>query len=426
MTMTDADATTESGTEETGADAIQPSRGPSHAEILRRLLVERPSETFFADAPAPLMDLPIEPVSPARGAAVALGRVADKLYGLAIFVESVEEDSTSVPELAELFPDRSLLAVVHGGSDSLGVVALCPSLIASLIEVQAIGRVSSRQLRPRRPTRTDASISADFVTALLAELGKEIRGVEGPDYGGFSYASYLDDPRPLMLMLEEVPFTRLTLRFRIGQGGQRDGTILIALPQTPAAPVWESGSLALPEPDLLSHAEIGTDEPIFSDPEDLAAQMRNAPVSLVGVLCRRKMSLKALRGLGPGDVIPLTNGSLDTAQLETESGQVLATGRLGEAEGFHAIRLHGAAHTTVPAFAPPQLSDGAAAAFGGEEFARPDADPEALPTIDFDEPDSFRSNDQEQDNAQSDAFSIDEDDSFTPGLSDLSPRPTYS
>jgi flagellar motor switch protein FliM len=123
---------------------------------------------------------------------------------LPVFVESAELLPMTLPELAELLPERALLAVLEGGRDALGVMALCPSLLASIIEMQAIGRVTSRPPANRRPTRTDAAISADFVNSLLAELGREIGDRPGiPAFGAFRYATHMDDPRPLGLMLED-------------------------------------------------------------------------------------------------------------------------------------------------------------------------------------------------------------------------------
>jgi Fe-S-cluster-containing dehydrogenase component/flagellar motor switch/type III secretory pathway protein FliN len=71
----------------------------------------------------------------------------------------------------------------------------------------------------------------------------------------------------------------------------------------------------------------------------LRESVQAAPVRVVGILCRRKLSLQALRALGPGSLIPLPQNVMDEARVETPNGQLLALGRLGEADGFHALRL---------------------------------------------------------------------------------------
>ncbi|WP_314189321.1 FliM/FliN family flagellar motor switch protein [Paracoccus yeei] len=296
-------------------------------------------------------------VSLERAAGVALGRAAERAHRLPVYVESVQYDTISVSELAELLPERALLGVIEGGRDLLGVMALCPSFLAALIEMQALGRLTARAPAPRRPTRTDAAISADFINGLLAELGREFAArADAPPFGHYRYATYLDDPRPLALMLEDTQMTRLSIRFRMGSGGQRDGHILLAVP-APQRPGGATRMLAA-SPEPVPPAPLP--ESTLPAPT-LADAVLQAPVPVVGVLCRRTLTLRALQALAPGSLIPLPAHALDEARIETATGQLLATGRLGEAEGFHAIRLRtGAARSagTPPApGAEPPLAD---------------------------------------------------------------------
>lgn len=330
-----------------------------------------------------------------RAAANALGRAAEKQHRLPVFVEGVELAAMTVPELAELLPERALLAVLEGPGDKLGVMALCPDLLAAMIEMQAIGRVTSRPAQSRKPTRTDATISADFVNALLAELGQEMRSGAGhPAFGAYRYATYIDDPRPLALMLEDGDMLRLSLRFRVGSGGQRDASILIALPA-------EGGLPIRPQPgpvdkiSALPPANASPDSPVV--PGTLAAAARQVPVRVVGILCRRKLSLQALRALAPGSLIPLPQNVLDDARVETEQGQFLARGRLGEADGFHAIRLRHASpaeQSRAQAGTGAQPPDSAAAPapvqFGNQPLPAFGAKDPAPPIADLNQPDAFR------------------------------------
>ena len=333
---------------------------PGTGLVLRRIIAERGRSLTSGGAEQRGFSLE-------RAAAMALGRAAEKLHRLPIFVERVELAPITVPELSELLPERALLCVLEGSRDELGVMALCPNLLASIIEMQAIGRVTSRPAQSRRPTRTDATISADFVNALLAELGRELRqDADTPAFGAYRYATYIDDPRPLALMLEDGEMQRLSLNFRVGAGGQRDASILIALPApesrdkhpiplTSVSTTAQAKSAATPAPAAPTAAPLAQ--------ATLRDSVQSAPVRVVGVLCRRKLSLQALRALGPGSLIPLPQNVMDEARLETPNGQLLALGRLGEADGFHALRLKRAssgvkAGTAFAADAPmPSLAD---------------------------------------------------------------------
>ncbi|WP_018000185.1 FliM/FliN family flagellar motor C-terminal domain-containing protein [Paracoccus sp. N5] len=326
-----------------------------------------------------------------RAAATALGRAAERQAQLPVFVEKVELARMTLSELPEILPERALLAVIEGRRDAIGVAAICPDLLASLIEMQAIGRVTARPAPARKPTRTDASISADFVNALLGELGRECQGQDAPNFAAFRYATYMDDPRPLSLMLEDGDMVRLTLRFRIGPGGQRDGTLVIALPL--------ERDMRIPPPEAARLAAIlpGTPvAPIQAPGAALAEVVQQAPVALVGILCRRKVSLQLLRNLTPGALIPLPSNVLDDARIETTRGQLLARGRLGEAEGFHAIRLRDLSQETASRTAPPAWPAGSLATGSASTTPLP-PDPQEPPLQDYHEADPFRGADPDPD-----------------------------
>ncbi|WP_347265952.1 FliM/FliN family flagellar motor C-terminal domain-containing protein [Paracoccus sp. (in: a-proteobacteria)] len=340
-------------------------------QVLRRLIAHRRGADP-ANCPAPTGE-----TDPDRAAGIALARAAERQARLPLLVEQVEWSQVSLAELPEVLPERALLAVIEGAGEGLGVVAICPDLLGSLIEMQAMGRITSRAIPARRPTRTDAAIASDFVDALLAELARELaRCGARPDFGSYRYATYLDDPRPLALMLEDGMFARLSLRFRMGAGGQRDGRLMIALPGTrPAATARGTGLAGLPPPapDAATATAV-----------TLSEAVQAAPVALVGILCRRTMTLQALRRLVPGALLALPQDALDNAVVETAQGQLLARGRLGEANGLHAIRLQGAVLGTAPprrdmAVVQPSARPAAAAS------------PALSMPADLGEPDPFRS-----------------------------------
>lgn len=314
------------------------STGHAVAPVLHRLIAARGSSRAALPAQAPA-EFRIE-----RAAATALGRAAERQARLPVFVEKVELARMTLPELPEILPERALLAVIEGRRDAIGVAAICPDLLASLIEMQAIGRVTARPALARKPTRTDASISADFINALLGELARECQGQDAPHFGNFRYATYMDDTRPLSLMLEDGEMVRLTIRFRIGPGGQRDATLVIVLPLDKETRLPPEGVRSESGPTVAVASAPATARPAVS----LAAVVQQTPVAVVGILCRRKVSLQVLRNLVPGALIQLPHNVLDDARIETPQGQLLARGRLGEAEGLHAIRLRDLAQEAAP------------------------------------------------------------------------------
>ncbi|WP_238986894.1 FliM/FliN family flagellar motor C-terminal domain-containing protein [Paracoccus sp. MKU1] len=353
--------------------------------MLRRWIAERDRTRAAAGPPTQQTDeFRLE-----RAAATALARAAEKQLRLPVFVERLERMGMTLAELPELLPERALLAVVGGRRDALGVVALCPDLLAALIEMQAIGRVTSRPAPPRKPTRTDAAISADFVNALLAELGRECAARDGcPDFGAFRYVTYMDDPRPLSLMLEDGEMTHLSFHFRMGGSGQRDGRLLIALPAEIAPRTDAPPSSGRNQPQL----PVAQSAPLAPPPApaSLAETVQQAPIRLTGILCRRRLSLHQLRSLTPGSLLPLTQNVLDEARVETAHGQLLARGRLGEKDGFHAIRLRNIGQDAESAATTPTQDAWRPESFGPPFDGAPPPEQTGLPLADLDHPDAFR------------------------------------
>lgn len=322
--------------------------------LLRRLLKARNhSRADAGEAPGMPQSLP---QTPARAAATAVGRAAENLYSLPVHALSILPGGTTLAELSEMLPDPALLSVVAGPNEGLGVVALDPVIVTTLIEVQALGRVTDRPVESRRLTRSDAIMCTEFVNRLLAELQAEISGLEGFEcYAGFAYASHLEDARPLMLMLEDTVFRSLNMTLSIGDGGlRRDARIFIALPQRRIAA--KATAPRLSEPNSVAKAAVSSPA---ARPDGLAPAVQDAPVDLFGVLCRRKVSLGKLRELRPGRLLTLPRVSLSDARIETRHGQVLAYGKLGEADGCHAIRLHDPATVQHEAGAARPMTSGA-------------------------------------------------------------------
>lgn len=312
-----------------------------------------------------------------RAAAIAAGRAAEQTHHLPIFADKVQFAPMSVPEMTELLPDRPLLALVEDSASRIGFVSICPEFLASMIEMQALGRVTPRPARPRRPTRTDAAIAAEFVNALLAELGRELPAApDMPAFADYRYVAYLDDPRPLALMLEDGEMTRLSLNCRIGSSGQRNGRLLIGLPDSHQ----RRSVVSAPPPAVQAPPPC----PETTEPAIPASMIRQIPITLSAVLWRRKMSLQAIRALEPGSTILLPKNILNEVRVETQTGQLFARGRLGENYGFHSIRLHPAKAEAAEPAQPPAMD--------AAEIRKPTEEP---PLDDLSAHDPFRPNETE-------------------------------
>lgn len=262
-----------------------------------------------------------------RGWRLALARAARDDMKLALDVAGLVLDRRSLAELLELTPERGLIAVLDGPRDGLGLLMISAPVLAGMIEAQTIGRVGSGPVAARKPTRTDAAMVAGMIDAALS--GLEASLAQEADLvwaGGFRYASFLEDARPLGLLLEDTTYRVLTTDVSLGQGA-RTGEVILALPaegrgmmpQTFAAPVVDAHG------------------PSFADA--LALQVEAADCVLQAVVARLSLPLSRLMDLKVGEVMALPRAGIDRISFEGLDGRAVAEGRLGQNRGMRAIRL---------------------------------------------------------------------------------------
>ena len=267
-----------------------------------------------------------------RGWRLALSRAARDCLKIDLDITALALDRRSLAELMELPPDRALIAVLDGPGEGLGVIVLSAPVLTGFIEAQTIGRVKSGDLPGRKPTRTDAAMVAGMIDAALAGLEDAL--AEEADLvwaGGFRYASFLDDPRPLGLLLEDMPYRVLRAEVALA-GGARKGSLLLALPAEGRGVRPASKADQGVQPD---HGHVFM--------QALAERVQGAPCRIDAVLARLTLPLADVLALSAGAVLALPQAALDRISLEGLDGRRMIEGRLGQNRGMRAIRLNEAA-----------------------------------------------------------------------------------
>lgn len=259
---------------------------------------------------------------------LALARTARDLLKLQLDVTALGMTQHSLADLLELPAERALIAVLEGPQQTMGLWVADPSVLAALIEVQTLGRVSAHSVHARKPTRTDAAMVADLVDAALK--GLEAGLADDPDLvwaGGFRYASFLDDPRPLGLLLEDEDYRVLRAEVSLAAGA-KSGLILLAVPAE------GRGKRPPPSAGVVPQIDPG---PIFA--AALSERVSGAESALEAVLARLTLPISVMMTLQPGEILPLPLAALDRITLEGIDGRRLAMGKLGQNRGMRAVRL---------------------------------------------------------------------------------------
>ncbi|MGL4235455.1 FliM/FliN family flagellar motor C-terminal domain-containing protein [Tabrizicola sp.] len=260
-----------------------------------------------------------------RGWRLALARAARNAMGLDLEFRSLTITRQSLAEILEQVPDRALLGLLDGPQGGLGVIMLAPSVTAALIEKQTLGRLSAQPPAPRKASRIDAAMVAGVIDRALAGLDEAL--AEEADLiwaGGFRYASYLEDPRPLGLMLEDEGYRVLSADVLLGAG--REGRVILVLPATGRGlrPALQTDAAEVEAPQFTAA---------------LGAQVMQADCRLDAVIGRLTLPLRQIMALAPGYVLTLPSATLDAVSLETIDGCRIAGGKLGQNRGMRALKL---------------------------------------------------------------------------------------
>jgi flagellar motor switch protein FliM len=237
-------------------------------------------------------------------------------------------DRRTLAELLDLCPESGLIAVLEGPSEGLGILALSPPVLAGMIEMQTMGRVNPQPPMARKPTRTDAAMVAGFIDQALEDLEDSLAADGDLIWaGGFRYASYLDDPRPLGLLLEDIPYRVLAAEVSLSKGA-KVGPVLLALPADGRG--RRPTATKAPTPGTL---------PAEAFVQALTEQIMASQSQLQAVLHRVTIPLSAVMRLKPGDLMPLPMAAIDRIVIEGLDGRNLAQGKLGQNRGMRAVRL---------------------------------------------------------------------------------------
>ena len=259
---------------------------------------------------------------------LALARASRDCLALGLEVTGLTTTQTSLTELLDIVPDRSLIAVLDGPHDGLGVMVLSPQVLAALIEVQTLGQVMPGPAQMRKPTRTDAAMVAAWMDTALH--GAEVllsHDADLPWADGYRYASFLADARPLGLLLEDVPYRLVTTDISLAMG-LKTGPVMLALP---AHGRGRHPEILMPDvaPPPAGHS--------FADL--LQDRIMAAECTLQAVIARLRLPLGHVLDLVDGAVLPLAEAGIHRIVLETADGCPLAEGRLGQHRGHRAVRL---------------------------------------------------------------------------------------
>ncbi len=270
-------------------------------------------------------------IGAARAMRLALMRAGQEALGLRLAVREAGAERHDLDTMADRLPAPGLLLHLADRDGQGGVMALCPQVLAAVIEMQTTGSVTARTADPRPVTATDVVLSQELAVAVLAALAALSAEADGlPAPAGWRVAGWLADPRAVAMRLPETEYEVWTCALDMADGA-RTGTL----------------TLAMPSPRPVAAQAVPAQGP--------AEGLLSCPARLEAELARLTLPLCDVRALAPGAVVPLTGVGLDAVSLIAPGGVPVARARLGRLGDRRAVRLTAA---SVPEALDPPADGG--------------------------------------------------------------------
>lgn len=239
--------------------------------------------------------------------------------GLAVRIDAVTEARLQ-PEAAPVLAGEGALVALLDGPGGYGLAILTAPLVASIIEMQTLGRVLKRAPVPRAVTATDAAMVADPLDHVLKAHDALV--AEVPQLGlaaGYRFATHITDLREIVLTLADSAHDHTALTMALGPDAAREGQLHLVLPRA-----MEAATSAGADTSWSSRIE---------------ARLLGSEVVVRAELARLSLPVHAVQGLATGEMLTLPRSALGAVRIVSATGAVLAEGRLGQSAGRKAVRL---------------------------------------------------------------------------------------
>ena len=268
-------------------------------------------------------------VSSPRALGRSLSIAADALWAVVLTCKATSDDLVSTERALMQLDADQLIIILENEDRPVALMALDRHLVTGLIEVQTLGKVTTCPLDDRPYTPTDAAMMAPLVDATMPRFGSMLSTQpERAHLQGYLFGAQVDDIQTAGLALEANQMQTVQFDESLAQG-TREGRLVFLFPE--------------PKKEQVNgrNASGGKYE----------EAMKMVPARMHAVLTRIHIPLSKVQALKPGDVLEISPNAVTGATLVVDGGHVAAKGKLGQMNGFRAIRIGGETkllHKPVP------------------------------------------------------------------------------
>jgi len=263
-------------------------------------------------------------MTPAKAFGLAVSKASEVVLGLAVRILSFKEVQVNPAQLLEALDGDALLVMLEGPEGGKGIAVFDMQVVSALIEVQTLGQVIRTKANTRAPTRTDSAMCEATLDRMLQDFEGHLADGSSHIWAtGFRFQKQIGSLRLMGLALEDVPYRLFHLELDMADGAKQ-GLLQIALP---AQGVSRKQSASGDDDGWAQAMEVSVGD---------------SHVGISAVLHRVQKTLAAVQALQVGDEIALPNTCISAVSMEGADGCIVGVARLGQKNGFRALRLSSA------------------------------------------------------------------------------------
>jgi len=258
-------------------------------------------------------------MTPPKALKLAFLKAAQAELRLAARAESIHETRHSHAKVIENIDENLLILTLDGPSGSMGFLLVDTQVLAGIIEIQTLGFVKNNAAEPRKATNTDRAMIKPVINLCLNKFADFLTGGPAQSWtAGFCVGERIENVRLLGLRLDDIEFRRLTVSLDLGDGAKQ-GEISFVFPA-----VGNKIDADLPERDWTS---------------DLQEAVLDSHGMLNAILHKTLHPLAKVRGFQVGDLIEVPISAVSQISMEGVDGQIVGKAKLGQQNGFRALRV---------------------------------------------------------------------------------------
>lgn len=263
-------------------------------------------------------------MTPAKAFRLAVSKAAEVELGLAVRVKSIKEELLNQAQLLEVLDGESLLLMLEGPENGKGIAVFDMQVVSAVIEVQTLGFVVASKANARPPTRTDSAMCEAMLDRVLQEFEGHLTDGSSAFWAtGFRFDRQMENLRLLGLALEDVPYRMFHLQLDMADGAKL-GDVQIIMPAEGISRKKANDAADGGWAQAMEHT-VG-----------------DSHVEISGVLHRVQKSLTEVQVMKVGDLIALPKSAIGNVVLEGADGCDVGVARLGQQNGYRALRITGA------------------------------------------------------------------------------------